>query len=345
MRLTDVDGKPVVGQTVVTVYDKSLEYVSGGSNVGDVREFFWKWRRNASLDSVDNLSQATLFNVLSYVYPDESKRSLSSIGIFGDEIEELDEIKEDLSVCYAPPSSGAVYSMMYDSDEEYCSAPTTDDPTSRNGEPEVEESAPFVEATVRKNLADVAYWAADLKPDDDGVIEIEVDMPENLTTWKIAAWSVGAGLRVGSGESEIVTSKDVIIRMQKPRFLTQKDEVVFSANVHNYLDSEKKVRVSLEFPTDDPEKSTAALTFLDGVEQTRDVVVPAGGETRVDWTVRADGPGVATLLMKALTNEESDAIQDTIVVNEHGISEQIAVSGVVPPAEPTETKSDEPNVR
>ncbi|MBP5622861.1 MAG: alpha-2-macroglobulin, partial [Thermoguttaceae bacterium] len=38
LRLTDVDGKPVVGQTVVTVYDKSLEYVSGGSNVGDVRE-------------------------------------------------------------------------------------------------------------------------------------------------------------------------------------------------------------------------------------------------------------------------------------------------------------------
>ena len=395
LRLTDVDGKPVVGQTVVTVYDKSLEYVSGGSNVGDVREFFWKWRRNASLGSMDNLSQSTFFNVLHYVYPDEAQRRLSPIGVFGNEIEfsgnmnglaygamggmgggkamrkgaamrsraaafEDDMVVEEAEAMEFDAAAEAPMAAMAMADGAMpapAAAPMMAKAMLTNGFDEAKmekqadkdagdgEDAPLVEATVRKNLADVAYWAADLKPDDDGVIEIEVDMPENLTTWKIAAWSVGAGLRVGSGESEIVTSKDVIIRMQKPRFLTQKDEVVFSANVHNYLDSEKKVRVSLEFPTDDPEKSTATLTFLDGVEQTRDVVVPAGGETRVDWTVSADGPGVATLLMKALTNEESDAIQDTIVVNEHGISKQIAVSGVVSPAEPSETKSDEPNVR
>ena len=43
-KLTDSDGKPFVGSTVVAVYDKALDYISGGSNVGDIREFFWKWR-------------------------------------------------------------------------------------------------------------------------------------------------------------------------------------------------------------------------------------------------------------------------------------------------------------
>ncbi len=387
LRLTDVDGKPVVGQTVVAVYDKSLEYVSGGSNIGDVREFFWKWRRRANLSYVDNLSQATFFNVLYCLYPGLLKDRLNPIGVFGNEVEYGARGGMDFSSGLAGGmgggmgATGAARAMrknavalsrnasMDDAVVEEAEAldaapmaavamapaaePMATMAATTNGVEKAkreaasddsggEEDAPLVEATVRKNLADLAYWAADLKPDDDGVVEIEVDMPENLTTWKIAAWSVGAGLRVGSGESEIVTSKDVIVRMQKPRFLTQKDEVVFSANVHNYLDSEKKVRVSLEFPTDDPEKSTAKLSLMDGVEQTRDVVVPAGGETRVDWEVRADGPGVATLVMKALTNEESDAIQDTIVVNEHGISKQIAVSGVVPPAE---TENDESNVR
>jgi hypothetical protein len=390
LRLTDVDGNPVVGQTVVTIYDKSLEYISGGSNVGDVREFFWKWRRYANLSSVDNLSQATLRNVFALIYQTRHMDRLQPIGVFGNEI--FHGATDESGMVFANGlvggvagggarmrrSSGLMAAMPTEVDmlvlaESAASAEMIDAapapaaaPLSSVNAPmekkeiandlefaeegsSAEESAPLVEATVRKNLADLAYWAADLTPGDDGVIEIEVDMPENLTTWKIAAWSVGAGLRVGSGEAEIVTSKDVIIRMQKPRFLTQKDEVVFSANVHNYLDSEKNVQVSLEFPTDDPENSTATLTFMDGVEQTQNVVVPANGEARVDWSVRADGPGVATLVMKALTNEESDAIQETITVKEHGVSKQIAVSGVVPPAEKdenaTEAKEDDVNIR
>ena len=386
LRLTDVDGKPVVGQTVVAVYDKSLEAVSGGSNVGDIREFFWKWRRHAGLEGTANLLEPTFIDAFHFVYFDGKATRLETVGAFGDVIfsgaveenavfardgmaggmgggmggravakgramaapmmmrkeesagmdmaiadEEVAEAEAPMAAAAAPMNDALAFAEM-----KTAAAPAEPLPAPDAGS----ESAPLVEAVVRKNLADVAYWAADLKPDDDGVIEIEIDMPENLTTWKIGAWSVGAGLRVGSGESEIVTSKDVIIRMQKPRFLTQKDEAVLTANVHNYLGSEKKVQVSLEFPTDDPEKSTAKLAFLDGVEQTQTVVTPANGESRVDWRVRADAPGVATLVMKALTDEESDAIQDTLTVKEHGIQKQLAVSGTVPAADKDEAKED-----
>ncbi|HSI34601.1 MAG TPA: MG2 domain-containing protein, partial [Tepidisphaeraceae bacterium] len=44
VKLTEPNGEPFVGSTVVTVYDKSVEYISGGSNVPDIKEFFWKWR-------------------------------------------------------------------------------------------------------------------------------------------------------------------------------------------------------------------------------------------------------------------------------------------------------------
>ena len=46
IKLTDLAGKPFVGSTVVAIYDKSVEYISGGSNVPDIKEFFWKWRRH-----------------------------------------------------------------------------------------------------------------------------------------------------------------------------------------------------------------------------------------------------------------------------------------------------------
>ena len=45
LKLTDEAGKPFVGSTVLSIFDKSVEYISGGSNVADIKEFFWKWRR------------------------------------------------------------------------------------------------------------------------------------------------------------------------------------------------------------------------------------------------------------------------------------------------------------
>src|SRR5688572_25798394 len=44
IRVTDAHGEPVVGSAVVSLYDKSVEYISGGSNVAEIREAFWKWR-------------------------------------------------------------------------------------------------------------------------------------------------------------------------------------------------------------------------------------------------------------------------------------------------------------
>src|SRR5262249_26410279 len=46
VKLTDFFGKPFVGSTVLSIYDKSVEYIAGGSNVPEIREFFWKWRRS-----------------------------------------------------------------------------------------------------------------------------------------------------------------------------------------------------------------------------------------------------------------------------------------------------------
>ena len=93
----------------------------------------------------------------------------------------------------------------------------------------------FIEPTVRKNLADTAYWNASLTTDKNGVAEISLTMPENLTAWKVKVWAMGHGTKVGQGETIVTTKKDLLVRLQAPRFFTQKDEVVLSANVHNHV--------------------------------------------------------------------------------------------------------------
>src|SRR5262249_45954145 len=134
---------------------------------------------------------------------------------------------------------------------------------------------PEATPVVRKNFADTAYWAGALTTNKEGVAEVSLKLPDNLTTWKVRAWAMGHGTRVGQGAAEVVTKKDLLVRLQAPRFFMQKDEVVLSANVHNYLKAEKPVKVSLEL-----EGSVLALATGEG---TRTVRIPAGGEKRLDW--------------------------------------------------------------
>ena len=46
LKLSGPDGKPFLGSTVVAVYDKAVEYISGGSNVPEIKAFFWNWKRH-----------------------------------------------------------------------------------------------------------------------------------------------------------------------------------------------------------------------------------------------------------------------------------------------------------
>ena len=89
---------------------------------------------------------------------------------------------------------------------------------------------------------------------------------------------MGHGTKVGQGEAEVVTKKDLLVRLQAPRFFVQKDEVVLSANVHNYLKTDKKRRRSSSSWT------AARWQPLDAPTQT--VKIAAGGEQRVDWRVK-----------------------------------------------------------
>ena len=179
-----------------------------------------------------------------------------------------------------------------------------------------------VAPTLRSNFADTAYWVASSVADENGIVEVKFKVPDNLTTWKIKAWTMGDGTRVGSGTSDIISSKDLIIRPQTPRFFTERDQIVLSAVVHNYLASEKSVKVVIE-------NEGGHLKLLDEAEQT--VTVAANGEARINWTVDVIASGNTTIRMKALTDEESDAVEIKVPVQVHGMLKTESFTGVIRP--------------
>ena len=184
------------------------------------------------------------------------------------------------------------------------------------------EVAPAVQPVVRTNFADTAFWAAALATTADGTVEVEFPLPDSLTTWKVKTWAMGLGTKVGQAESEIVTTKELLVRVQAPRFFVEKDEVVLSANVHNKLKTKKNVQVALEL-------EGSVLEPLGGTA--RSVEIAADSEHRVDWRVKVAHDGEAIIRMNALTDEESDAAQMTFPAYVHGMLKMEAFAGAIRP--------------
>src|SRR5262249_20180369 len=82
VKLTDLLGKPFVGSTVLTMYDKSVEYISGGSNVPEIKEFFWKWRRHHQPYTESSL-QHSFYNLLK-----RGEVGMNNLGAFGEQVVE-----------------------------------------------------------------------------------------------------------------------------------------------------------------------------------------------------------------------------------------------------------------
>jgi|GEM_PF-271271 len=165
----------------------------------------------------------------------------------------------------------------------------------------------FLQPVVRKNFKDMMLWAPSVRTGADGTAKLDLNFPDNLTTWRITARGVTANTAVGQGISRVIARKNLLVRMETPRFLIQGDELLIATTVHNYLSSAKQTKVEL------------SGTNLTMAERERTVTIPANGEQRIDWRVTAPSSGTATLTVKALTNEESDAMELPVPVLPRGM--------------------------
>lgn len=168
----------------------------------------------------------------------------------------------------------------------------------------------YAEPTVRKEFKDTAFWQPAVVTGGDGKATVSFNLPDNLTTWRATARAVTADTRVGSAVQKTIARKDVIMRLEMPRFLTEGDTVTISGVVHNFLKSDKSTKISLELN---------GAQLLDSPEET--VTIRQNGEHRVDWRVQANSVGKLTLLAKALTDTESDAVEMTMDIVPHGLKQ------------------------
>ncbi|HEX3313697.1 MAG TPA: MG2 domain-containing protein, partial [Gemmataceae bacterium] len=352
IKLTDANGEPFVGSTVVTVYDKSVEYISGGSNVPEIKEYFWKWRRHHSPQTEANV-QISEGNILH-----SGERGMNDLGVFGNSVVEEfaagskgramlrfdmqgvggaggfggGGFAEGAAVPGAAPMAAMAANGVTEQDGvQYRRAANRDnadrmlksDERQIGGEGGGAPAANLAVPTIRKNFADTAYWNASLTTNAKGIAEVAFKMPEQMAGWKIRVWGMGHGTKVGQGDAEVVTKKDLIVRLQAPRFFIQKDEVVLSANVHNFHKADQQVRVTLEMDGGTLQPMENNLVQV--------VDMKAGSEKRIDWRVRCVNEGDAIVRMKAQSATDADAMEMKFPCRIHGMLKMESFAGVIRP--------------
>ncbi|MGJ8642497.1 MAG: alpha-2-macroglobulin family protein [Luteolibacter sp.] len=325
VRITDANGEPYQGAAAISVYDKSLEYISGGSNVSGIVPFFWDWKRHhwgRGMESSQELMGSHLqmprtafMEWLGLSANGGNWGGVDTFAITGGSVRS--RMSRGMDSLDALPMTARA--PMMEADESYFAdsfAAGGEDKKAKDQQP----AAP--EVIVRSEFVDLLKWVGSVETDEKGEATIELEMPDNLTTWKIKTWAMGKGTRVGEGEAEIVTSKDLIVRLQAPRFFVEKDEVTLSAVVHNYHEEPKDVAVSLELDGDN-------LTAGGAME--RRVVIAAKGETRIDWLAKVEKEGEVTVRMKAIAADDSDAMEMKFPVYVHGMAKTESYSRAIAP--------------
>jgi uncharacterized protein YfaS (alpha-2-macroglobulin family) len=137
---------------------------------------------------------------------------------------------------------------------------------------------------VRRRFPDTAYWEPSLRTDENGQATVSVELPDNLTTWRMGARGVTAATLVGQAEVDVVSTKDLLVRPVAPRFFVVGDQAQLSAVVHNNTDQALNAEVVFE---------------ADGLQisqsPNQQVNIPARGNTKVSWQVTAEDVEQATL--------------------------------------------------
>src|ERR1039458_2633707 len=182
---------------------------------------------------------------------------------------------------------------------------------------QVKPGSDLVVPKVRKAFPDTAYWNPNVRTGADGHARVEFNFPDALTTWRTTIRAMTDDGKAGGVVTRVLVRKNLIVRLAAPRFFRQGDETVLRVIAHNYLATAKDVTFALD---------VSGVDVLSG--QTQKITIPANSESYVDWRVKARVIGNAVLTAKALTNEESDALQMTLPILPYGVQQNATGAGV-----------------
>ena len=177
--------------------------------------------------------------------------------------------------------------------------------------------------SLRQNFQDTAYWNGSIVTDANGMAEVSLTLPDNLTTWVADLRGLTTDTRVGSATLELLTTKDLLIRPETPSFFVEGDHVQLAALIHNNTSQDLTVNVSLQ---------ATGVTLDDPGQSAQQAGVPAGGRQKVTWWGTVQNVADVDLIFNASSGDLNDASrpqQGKLPVLHYSAAQTFATAGVL----------------
>ena len=193
------------------------------------------------------------------------------------------------------------------------------------------------QVTARRNLQETAFFFPHLKAEADGTVRMSFTMPEALTEWRFLGFAHDRELRAGSLKGRTVTSKDLMVQPNPPRFVREGDTLEFTVKVSNQSDVAQSGRVRLTFADAASLESVDAALGNTAADQPFDI--PARESRSYTWRISVpDGMGFLTYKAVGASAQVSDGEEGFLPV----LSRRILVRESLPlPIRGAGTKSFE----
>lgn len=157
----------------------------------------------------------------------------------------------------------------------------------------------------RKNLNETAFFFPQLRSDSNGNVRLEFTMPEALTTWKFMGFAHDAGCRSGFIEAKAITSKDLMVQPNPPRFLREGDVLEFTVKISNQSTERQQGTARLVFA--DAANGESYDKVLANLAPEKGFDLPAGESRSFAWRIQVpDGAPFLTYKAVASTGHMSD---------------------------------------
>jgi hypothetical protein len=181
------------------------------------------------------------------------------------------------------------------------------------------------QVTARRNLNETAFFFPQLRSDSNGTVRLEFTMPEALTEWRFLGFAHDRALRSGFLDGKTVTSKELMVQPNPPRFLREGDVLEFTVKVSNQSATRQEGKVRLTFSDAATERAFDQGLGNSTPEQTFDI--PAKESRSLAWRIKVpDRAPFLTYRAVAVTGKLSDGEEGNVPV----LSRRIFVTESLP---------------
>jgi alpha-2-macroglobulin len=172
----------------------------------------------------------------------------------------------------------------------------------------------------RSVFKDTAYWNPSVKTNSEGKAQVTFKLPDNLTTWVMAAVSANPSTQVGNTLKEIMVTKDVIIRPILPNVVRIGDTLTLKAIVQNFTQKDRQFNIQL---------SSDNLTIENPLVS--NIAISAKGSQEVSFNVKPSVEKASSKLTYSVIANDDKNLNDQVTVElpilEFGFKDRQVLAG------------------